>query len=52
MQELCKKLMEQNSILREELKSFVGEKIISGRGNLLVYEKFQQLLKPKLVVFC
>ena len=36
---------------KKELKSFVAKEE-SGRGNLFVYERLQQLLKLKLVVFC
>ena len=51
LQKVCEKLMVLKSLLKIKLKRFLQWwKIISGRGNLFVYERLRQLLKLKVVV--
>ena len=51
LQEVCEKLMVLKSLLKIKLKRFLSWwKIISGRGNLFLFERLGQVLKLKGVV--
>ena len=51
LQEVCEKFDGTKELIKDKIEDTCSNEIISGSGNLFVYERLRQILKIKLVVF-